>query len=186
MDQAAPATTRYIALLRAINVGGHTVKMERLRELFAELGYQNVATFIASGNVIFEAAGDEAAVAAAIEAQLQAGLGYAVPALLRTDAELAAVAARQPFAPADVAAAGALMVAFAAAPITAAAAAQVAALRTAVDEFAVHGREVHWLCRGRFSESLVTGPRLERALGQPVTVRSSTTVCKLAAKYPPR
>jgi uncharacterized protein (DUF1697 family) len=47
--------TRYFAFLRAINVGGgHVVKMDRLRQLFESLGFSNVETFIASGNVIFE------------------------------------------------------------------------------------------------------------------------------------
>jgi uncharacterized protein (DUF1697 family) len=45
---------RYIAFLRAINVGGHTVKMDVLRQHFAALGFSNVETFIASGNVVFE------------------------------------------------------------------------------------------------------------------------------------
>ena len=45
---------KYVAFLRAINVGGHTVKMEHLRILFEELGFENVETFIASGNVIFD------------------------------------------------------------------------------------------------------------------------------------
>ena len=45
---------RYITFLRAINVGGHTVKMDRLREIFESLGFANVETFIASGNVVFE------------------------------------------------------------------------------------------------------------------------------------
>jgi len=47
---------RYVALLRGINLGGHTVKMDRLKKLFEELGLKNVETFIASGNVIFESA----------------------------------------------------------------------------------------------------------------------------------
>ena len=46
--------TRYIAFLRAINVGGHTVKMAELKRLFEALGFTNVETFIASGNVIFD------------------------------------------------------------------------------------------------------------------------------------
>ena len=46
--------TRYIAFLRAINVGGHVVKMDALRRLFESLGFSNVETFIASGNVLFE------------------------------------------------------------------------------------------------------------------------------------
>jgi uncharacterized protein (DUF1697 family) len=45
---------KHIAFLRAINVGGHTVKMDTLRQLFESLGFTNVETFLASGNVIFE------------------------------------------------------------------------------------------------------------------------------------
>ena len=46
--------TRYFAFLRAINVGGHLVTMDRLRGVFESLGFSKVETFIASGNVIFE------------------------------------------------------------------------------------------------------------------------------------
>ena len=45
---------KYVAFLRAINVGGHLVKMDYLRTLFEALGFENVETFIASGNVIFD------------------------------------------------------------------------------------------------------------------------------------
>ena len=45
---------KYVAFLRAINVGGHTVKMDQLRRLFEALGFSDVQTFIASGNVIFD------------------------------------------------------------------------------------------------------------------------------------
>ena len=50
---------RYIALLGGINVGGHRVKMDTLRELFEALGFTNVATFIASGNIIFETSAND-------------------------------------------------------------------------------------------------------------------------------
>ena len=69
---------RSIAFLRAINVGGHTVKMDRLRTLFEELGYANVATYIASGNVIFEMPRmSTQTLEAQIEHHLQQALGYA-------------------------------------------------------------------------------------------------------------
>ena len=51
--------SRLFAFLRAINVGGRTVKMERLRREFEFLGFSGVDTFIASGNVIFEARDDQ-------------------------------------------------------------------------------------------------------------------------------
>ena len=46
--------TKYIAFLKAINVGGHNVKMDHLKRLFVKMDFKNVETFIASGNVIFE------------------------------------------------------------------------------------------------------------------------------------
>src|SRR3954451_4103174 len=105
---------RYIAFLRAINVGGHNVKMAQLRALFEELGFSNVETFIASGNVIFDSpATDVQALEQQIENHLQTALGYAVATFLRSTAELAAVAAYQPFSQAQLAAeGGSLYVAF--------------------------------------------------------------------------
>lgn len=89
---------KYIALLRAINVGGRTVKMARLRELFAELGYTNVRTFIQTGNVFFETAKtDRAALERAIAEQLQRSLGFEVTTFVRAVAEVEAALARDPF-----------------------------------------------------------------------------------------
>jgi uncharacterized protein (DUF1697 family) len=177
---------RYIAFLRAINVGGHTVKMDRLRELFAEIELANVETFIASGNVIFESPDANArALELQIERHLQQSLGYAVATFIRISAELAAVARYQPFAPAELAAEGnSLYVAFLPAPPAGAAEQKLLAFRTAVDDFHVHEREVYWLCRKKISESTFSGALLEKTLGLPATMRNITTVKKLAAKYP--
>lgn len=79
----------YIALLRAINVGGHVVKMEKLRELFGELGFSNVRTYIQTGNVFFESSEtDKQVLTQQIENHLQTSLGYEVPVMLRTVEEL--------------------------------------------------------------------------------------------------
>lgn len=89
----------YIALLRGINVGGHTVKMDTLRRYFEELGFGNVRSYIQSGNVFFIAdETDRAALAERIERHLRAALGYDVPVCLRTVTELEQVAAAEPFA----------------------------------------------------------------------------------------
>ena len=56
---------------------------------------------------------------------------------------------------------------------------------SSVDEFHIHGRELYWGCRTSFSESVVSGGALERALGSPMTMRNITTVRKLAAKLSP-
>lgn len=175
---------RYIAFLRAINVGGHTVKMDALRELFEALGFEQVETFIASGNVIFETTEtDTAALERRIETHLQAALGYAVATFLRTDAEVAAIAAHQPFPPAETAATG-LYIGFMAESLDDAAVATVLAFATDIDAFHVHEREIYWACRARQSESTFSNAVLERALRRPATWRNLNTVQRLAAKYP--
>ena len=89
----------YIALLRGINVGGHTVKMERLRALLTDLGLANVRTYIQSGNVFFESdRTDSDALAQEIATHLAAQLGYAVPTMLRSVEEVEQHLARNPFA----------------------------------------------------------------------------------------
>lgn len=88
----------YIALLGGINVGGHRVKMEHLRQLFAELGFANVRSYIQTGNVFFETPQDDRKVLTEkIETHLRQALGYAVPVLLRTTQELAQTLALDPF-----------------------------------------------------------------------------------------
>lgn len=90
--------TTYIALLRGINVGGHTVKMDELRRLFEEMGLGNVRSYIQSGNVFFESEErDPSELRAQIEQHLKSALGYAVPASLRTLPQLERVMALDPF-----------------------------------------------------------------------------------------
>ena len=168
--------SRYVALLRAINITGRNIKMDRLRALFAEMGLANVSTYIASGNVLFDGDGADAVLEERIEAHLQAALGYEVATFLRTPAEMAAVAAYQPFAREEIEAAFGLMVAFLKQPPDDAATARLMTYRRASDDFAVHGREVYWLRRVQQSESHFAGATLERALKMPATVRSMTSL----------
>jgi uncharacterized protein (DUF1697 family) len=176
--------TRYIAFLRAINVGGHVVKMDYLRQQFESLGFTSVETFIASGNVIFESAAQEAyALEGTIASQLQATLGYEVATFIRSAAELSEIARYQPFPPADLQAAT-LYIAFLAEPLDQEAQQKLMAFRSPVDDFHTHGREVYWLCRVRSSESEFSLARLEKALRTQATFRNSTTVQKIAATSP--
>jgi len=88
----------YIALLRAINVGGRVVKMDRLRSIFTDLGFTNVGTFIQSGNVFFESnEQDPNAIRYKIESGLKEALGYEVPAVVRTLEQLRAAVNLDPF-----------------------------------------------------------------------------------------
>ena len=168
----------HVAFLRAVNVGGRVVKMERLRRLFTDLGYRDVATLIASGNVLFTPGRRQpAAVERRIEQSLAEMLGFEVTTFVRSSAELAAITRAEAMTAAD---GETVLVGFLKTAPDAAARARVTALRTPGDELAVVGREAWWLRRGRISDSRLSGGSLEKALGAPMTMRNITTVRKLA------
>lgn len=175
----------YFAFLRAINVGGRRLKMDRLRSVFSELGFANVQTFIASGNVIFEAQTDDRrALTHQIEAHLHKQLGYTVDTFLRSSDELTAIAHYHPFGE-GISEHGnmALYVAFLGASITAEGGKRLLALRTSLDDFHVHGTEVYWLCRGSQRDSSFSGAALEKTVEVPATLRNINTVQRLVNKY---
>jgi uncharacterized protein (DUF1697 family) len=177
---------RFVAFLRAINVGGHhTITMDQLRSAFQALGLNDVETFIASGNVIFTSpAKDPRSLERKIERRLEAALGHEVKTFLRTTAEVCAIARYEPFAKAQLKAAYALNVGFLAEPLEAAGVKVVQGFRTDIDDFHVNGREMYWLCRKRQSESRFSGGLVERALKLPSTWCGLNTIARLAAKYP--
>lgn len=182
---ASHVPPRYAAFLRAINVGGHTVKMDRLRTLFEALELAGVETFIASGNVVFDAPEEErSALQRRIEEHLRTSLGYEVATFLRSMDELAAVAAHQPFpASASEAEGAALTVAFLHEAPGEEARRRIEGFRSGMDDFHVHGREIYWLRHPPASASVFSGAVLERGLGKQATLRNVTTVRKMAAKF---
>jgi uncharacterized protein (DUF1697 family) len=92
---------RYIALLRAINVGGHSVtRMSDLRAIFESLGMTEVVTYIQSGNVLFNSKdGDPDHLAHLLQKKLGSALGYPVPVFVFVRQQLEDAAAHNPFDP---------------------------------------------------------------------------------------
>ncbi|HMI20126.1 MAG TPA: DUF1697 domain-containing protein [Sphingomonas sp.] len=91
--------TAYVALLRAVNVGGTgKLPMTELKAMCEAAGFDQVRTYIASGNVVFTSTKPEEAVRTAIEAALEAYAGKPVGVMVRTAAEMADTLARNPFA----------------------------------------------------------------------------------------
>jgi len=90
---------KYIALLRAINVGGHRkIKMADLRKMFSSMGFENVITYIQSGNVIFDAADtDLDTLAQSIEQQIKSTFGYDVSVIIRSIHQLEELIRLNPF-----------------------------------------------------------------------------------------
>lgn len=174
---------KYIAFLRAINVGGHSVKMDVLRAQIETLGFNNVETFIASGNVILESRARAPAIAKKIEEHLYSALGYEVATFIRTAAEVGAIASYKTFGDVTMRDAGPLWVGFLEKPLAPDAVKLLMGMKTGIDDFHAHGSEIYWLRRNNTDESTFTNGRFERALRTRVTFRGINTVTKLAAKY---
>jgi uncharacterized protein (DUF1697 family) len=172
---------RYAAFLRAVNVGrNHRVTSDELREIFAGVGAEDVATFRTSGNLVFEAPRD---LTAKIETALESALGYAVVVFLRTAGELDEIAAHQPFKPTQVEASkGKLQVSMLPAKPSAKKRNQVLALATDDDLLAFGKRELYWLPSGGTLESTLDRKAIDELVG-PTTMRTKGTVEQLAAKF---
>ena len=174
--------TRYAAFLRAINVGGHVVKMDALKKSFVQLGFTNVESFIASGNIVFDSgSANGAALEKKIAAALEKSLGYEVVTFVRTSTELSDVAACVPFKGIDDA--PTFVVGFLAAPLAPAEQKKLMALASEVDRFHVRGRELWWYSERGQGESTFSNVVLERAIGVRTTFRNMRTVRKMAARW---
>jgi uncharacterized protein (DUF1697 family) len=175
--------TQYIAFLRAINVGGHTVKMADLRQIFEVLDFaDDISTYIQTGNVIFESELPAARLEGLIEDHLEQALGYRVATFIRTLPEVAQIAEYEPF-PADDLATCRLYIGFLRDQPAAGLQHAVQAFNNDVDEFHFHQREVYWLCRTSQGQSDFSGAVLEKTLKGEATLRNVTTVRKITAKY---
>jgi len=173
---------KYVAFLRAVNVGGRTVKMETLRRTLGGIGLTNVETVIASGNVLFDSsARKDDALAKRIEAALAETLGFEVATFVRSAAEVCSIAAHQPFG--KGAGPGTLYVALLRAEPDKASARKLLGFASAIDEFRVRNREVFWLCRKKsMLDSAFSGALLEKTLGMPATLRNMNTMVRIADK----
>jgi uncharacterized protein (DUF1697 family) len=175
---------RYVAFLRGMNLGGRRITNDDLRSHFEALGCAEVATFRASGNVVFAADGEKpAALSERLEAGLGESLGYEVPVFLRGAEELRGIAAAEPFgAKAVEASAGKLQVALLRKAPPPAARKKVEALSTEADRLAIDGRELYWLPEGGLSDSDLDLKAIAALLG-PVTIRTKGTIDQIAAKH---
>ena len=176
---------KYVAFLRAINVGGRTVKMDHLRGLFEALKFSNVETFIASGNVIFDSTSKSPkTLEKKIEAHLMASYGFEVDTFIRSIGELAVIANSEPFSKTELQDEGnTFYIGFLADLPSDEAKEKVISMTSPINQFAFSGREFFWLCRKSFSEANFSGASLEKLLGMRATLRNSTTVRKIASKY---
>jgi uncharacterized protein (DUF1697 family) len=174
----------YVAFLRGINLGGHTVKNTQLVKIFAGAGFPGAEPFIASGNVIFDAkSGSETALTRKLEGALAKTLGYEVRIFLRTLDELEAISALEPFTPARRKSAFVLVVGFLEAAATAAQKKIIAGFANGESDFHVKGREVYWLCQVGQSQSAFFRVPFEKRIGGACSWRNLNTVQRILKKY---
>lgn len=178
--------TRHVAFLRAINVGNRRVRGQRLVEVFEGLGHGTVDTFLASGNVVFDAeADDPRALERPAEEALEEALGWDVPTFVRTLGHLSSLAARGPFArerSGDPEAA--VHVLFLREPPDDGAVRTLDGLELADDLLRLEGAELLWLRRGKLRDAPVSFADLERAVGGvPSTARRLDTVGRIVEKF---
>jgi uncharacterized protein (DUF1697 family) len=175
----AAGTTRYVVLLRGINVGrARQVDMGRLREVLTARGHGAVRTHLRSGNVVLDSGLAEPELVADAEEALRSAFGMEVPVVVRTGAELAAVVAADPLGDVATDPARYLVTFLPTVPD----ADRVAALPPAPEGEAhrVLGRELYQWLPGGISGSAMTTWKWEQLLGPAGTARNWNTVTKLA------
>jgi uncharacterized protein (DUF1697 family) len=176
-----PASTAYVALLRAVNLGPHNkVAMADLRELLAMLGLADPRTLLQSGNVVFRAPGRTgAALERLLERETAARLGVRTEYFVRSGRELRDLIAANPF-PGEAAADPAhLLVVFLKRRVPAGGVAALRAAITGRERIEARGREAYVVYPDGIGRSRVTTALLERAMGRG-TGRNWNTVLKLA------
>jgi uncharacterized protein (DUF1697 family) len=173
----------YAAFLRGMNLGNRRITNDDLCRAFAAIGFADARSFRASGNVAFEAQrAKPTALAKKIESGLERELGYAVPAYVRTAAEMRDIVGQTPFTGAQLKRSkGKLQVGLLAAAPRAAARRSVLAMSGDDDLLAIAGAELYWLPRGGLSESELDLAAVARQLGD-FTVRTMGTLQQMTGK----
>ena len=169
-----------VGFLRAVNLGKRKVQMPRLKAAVEGLGYDNVWTYINSGNVVFDTGGSRSAVEKALERALGDEFGFECTTFVRTGAELEKTLAATPF---EVAAGDTHFLTFLKKPPGASAAKALEALSNDYDTLVVQGADVHWRMHGSSIDSTLARRHWEKILGPlSSTSRNVKMLSKLAAK----
>ena len=172
--------TRYVAFLRAVNVGKRRVAMAQLRDEVTALGFDDVVTYVNSGNVAFTTAAKAPGLEPAIEAKLAHAFGFEVPTFVRTLDHVARLVERRPFG--DIDTAHTHMAVFLRKRATAELECAAEAMTNEVDELVADGVELHWLIRGSFMDSTLKAKDWRTLGDEPTTSRNTTMLAKLVDK----
>ena len=168
-----------LALLRAVNVGGRKLPMAKLREVCAELGWKDVATYIQSGNLLFDASGKDGALERVLEEAIEAEFGLDVPVIVRSAAEWAKLAASNPFRQAARDAPNRLQLLVSKKPPADDAAEKLMAKAQAGEQVKAVAGGLWFHFPEGIARSKLTPSLIDKACGSPATGRNYRTVIKL-------
>ena len=170
---------RFIALLRAVNVGSRKLPMAELRELCTGLGWRAVQTYIQSGNVVFEAEGERETLERILEEAIAARFGFEAPAIVRSAAEWPAYAEATPFPDAAGKEPSRLMLMLSKRAPAPDAAERLQERARDGEGVAAAGDAVWIHYPGGAGTSRLSPSLIDRLIGSPATARNYRTVLKL-------
>ena len=170
---------KFVALLRAVNVGGRKLPMAQLREVCAGLGWRGVETYIQSGNAVFEAAAGQAELEQQLEAALGARFGFEVPVMVRSATQWAAYPVGNPFPEAAEKEPNRLMLMLSKQPPAAGAAAALQERARDGEHVAAAGDAIWIHYPAGAGTSRLSPSLIDRLIGSPATARNFRTVLKL-------
>lgn len=170
---------RMVALLRAVNVGGRKLPMAELRVLCHELGWTNVATYIQSGNVVFDADCTPVEAEAALEARIASVYGYEAPTVVRTAEQWAGYAPACPFPDEARATPNYLLLLVSKRPPAAGAVEAIQARAQAGEAVRQAGDGIWIHFPNGSGTSKITPTIIDKAIGSPATSRNHRTVMTL-------
>lgn len=168
-----------VAFLRAINTGNRRVKMDQLRRPLEALGLDDVATFIASGNVVFRSDAKASHLEGEIEDALRDALRFEVPTFIRRASKLATIVNDLGF---DTELEPFVEIGFLKKAPTALSRSALEALSKDTDDVFARGKEIYWIARRGIGGSRISGQAIEKTLGQQTTFRSVKMLRRLHAK----
>ena len=167
----------YVSMLRGINVGGKTIKMERLRAAFEALSFFRVRTYAQSGNVVFETTqGSPAALPKKIQERILRDFGFPVPVILKTTEEMERVVAADPFAEEKSIEQSKLHVTFLSHALPRTAVTALEGLAAGKERFCILNQEVYLYCPNGYGRTKLSNTNIEKKLSVVATTRNWKTV----------
>jgi len=173
---------KYISILRGINVSGQKkIKMGNLNSLYESLDFQNVVTYIQSGNVIFDATiKNKADLKTKIEEAIAKKYKFHVPVEIRTNREIGDILKNCPFGSVDLLGYGTkVLVTFLSSKPSEVRVSDIQKCVVAPEKLVLRGKEVYLYCPNGFGKSKLSNTFLEHKLGVEATTRNWKSVHKL-------